>query len=148
MPMQPLLHCHWATPPQPLKSTAHVRRGMQRLQGGGVHLCAEPLPLPLLPHCPIGKGPRARTGPGRQGHFVVCVCVCVCAWACVGFVHVLARRLSKNLAVISQFTMHAHSLIYGSSQPASQIKAGSPPTAQILCWLLPSLQRHKNNKLM
>ena len=36
----------------------------------------------------------------------------------------------------------------GSSHPASQIKTGLPPAAQILCWLLPSLQRHKNNKLM
>jgi hypothetical protein len=32
--------------------------------------------------------------------------------------------------------------------PASQIKTDLPPAAQILCWLLPSLQKHKNNKLM
>ena len=35
-----------------------------------------------------------------------------------------------------------------SSHPASQIKTDVPPAAQILCWLLPSLQKHKNNKLM
>jgi len=33
--------------------------------------------------------------------------------------------------------------------PASQIKIDlAPPAAQILCLLLPSLQKHKNNKLM
>jgi len=31
--------------------------------------------------------------------------------------------------------------------PASQIKTDSPPAAQILCWSLPSLQKHKNYKL-
>ena len=36
----------------------------------------------------------------------------------------------------------------GSSHPASQIKTDLPTAAQILCWLLPSLQKHKNNKLM
>jgi hypothetical protein len=36
----------------------------------------------------------------------------------------------------------------GSSHPASQIKTGLPPAVQILCWLLPALQKHKNNKLM
>ena len=36
----------------------------------------------------------------------------------------------------------------GSSHPASQIKTDLPPAAQILCWSLPSLQKHKNNKLM
>jgi len=36
----------------------------------------------------------------------------------------------------------------GSSPPPSQIKTNLPPAAQILCWLLPSLQEHKNNKLM
>ena len=36
----------------------------------------------------------------------------------------------------------------GSSHPVSQIKTNLPPAAQILCWLLPSLQKHKNNKLM
>ena len=36
----------------------------------------------------------------------------------------------------------------GSSHPASQIKTDSPPAAQILCWLLPSLQKHDNSKLM
>jgi hypothetical protein len=35
-----------------------------------------------------------------------------------------------------------------SSHPASQINTDLPPAAQILCWLLPSLQKHKNNKLM
>ena len=36
----------------------------------------------------------------------------------------------------------------GSSHPASQIKTDLPTVAQILCWSLPSLQKHKNNKLM
>jgi hypothetical protein len=36
----------------------------------------------------------------------------------------------------------------GSSHPASQIKTDLPPAAQILCWLLPPLQKHKYNKLM
>ena len=33
-------------------------------------------------------------------------------------------------------------------QLASQKKTDLPPVAQILCWLLPSLQKHKNNKRM
>jgi hypothetical protein len=36
----------------------------------------------------------------------------------------------------------------GSSHPASQIKTDLPPAAQVLCWLLPSLQKHKKYKLM
>jgi hypothetical protein len=36
----------------------------------------------------------------------------------------------------------------GSSHPASQIKKDLPRAAQILCWLLSSLQKHKTNKLM
>jgi len=36
----------------------------------------------------------------------------------------------------------------GSSHPASQIKTDLPPAAHILCWLLLSLRKHKNNKLM
>ena len=36
----------------------------------------------------------------------------------------------------------------GSSHPASQIKTDLPPAAQILCWLLPALQKHRSNKLM
>ena len=36
----------------------------------------------------------------------------------------------------------------GSSHPASQIKTDLPTAAQILCWLLPLLQKHKNNKLV
>ena len=32
--------------------------------------------------------------------------------------------------------------------PASQIKTDLPPAAQILCWLLPALQKHRSNKLM
>ena len=36
----------------------------------------------------------------------------------------------------------------GSSHPASQIKTDLPPGAQIWCWLLPSLQKRKNNKLI
>ena len=31
----------------------------------------------------------------------------------------------------------------GSSHPASQIKTDLPPATQILCWLLPALQKHK-----
>jgi len=36
----------------------------------------------------------------------------------------------------------------GCSHYASQIKTDLPPAALILCWLLPALQKHKNNKLM
>ena len=32
--------------------------------------------------------------------------------------------------------------------PAFQIKTDLPPAAQILCWLLQTLQRHENNKLL
>jgi len=31
---------------------------------------------------------------------------------------------------------------------ASQMKTDLPTAAQIVCWLLPSLQKHKNNKLI
>jgi hypothetical protein len=36
----------------------------------------------------------------------------------------------------------------GSSHPASQIQTDLPPAAHTLCWLLQSLQKHKNNELL
>jgi hypothetical protein len=49
---------------------------------------------------------------------------------------------------ICRFLMKVLLFPNGSSHPASQIKTDLPPATQILCWLLPSLQKHKNNKLM
>ena len=56
------------------------------------------------------------------------------------------RMTMQNLQILKQ--LKAELFPNDSSHPASQIKTDLPPAAQILCWLLPSLQKHKNNKLM
>jgi len=56
------------------------------------------------------------------------------------------RMTMQNLQMLKQLKVKLFP--NGSSHPASQIMTDLPPVAQILCWLLPSLQKHKNNKLM
>ena len=56
------------------------------------------------------------------------------------------RMTMQNLQILEQLKLELFP--NGSSHPASQIKTYLPPAAQVLCWLLPSLQKHKNNKLM
>jgi hypothetical protein len=56
------------------------------------------------------------------------------------------REAMQNLQIPK--TAEVEQFPNGSPHPASQIKTDLPPAAQILCWLLPSLQKHKNNKLM
>jgi hypothetical protein len=56
------------------------------------------------------------------------------------------RMAMQNLQILKQLKVELFP--NGSSHPASQIKTNLPPAAQILCWLLPLLQKHKNNKLM
>ena len=59
------------------------------------------------------------------------------------------QRADDHASKISRFLEQLKVELFpnGSSHPASQIKTDLPPAAQILCWLLPSLQKNENNKL-
>jgi hypothetical protein len=56
------------------------------------------------------------------------------------------RMTMRNLQIAE--TAESRTVPNGFSHPASQIKTNLPPAAQILCWLLPSLQKHKNELIM
>jgi hypothetical protein len=56
------------------------------------------------------------------------------------------RMTMQNLQIPE--TVESRMFPNGSSRPTSQIQTDLPPAAQIWCWLLPALQKHKNNKLM
>ena len=56
------------------------------------------------------------------------------------------RMTIQNLQIPE--TAESRTVFNGSSHPASQLETELPPAAQNLCWLLPSLQEHKSNKLM
>ena len=56
------------------------------------------------------------------------------------------RMTMQNLQVTE--TAESRIVSNGSSHPASQIKTDLPPAAKILCWLLPSPQKHENDKLL
>jgi hypothetical protein len=57
------------------------------------------------------------------------------------------ERMAMQILQISE-TAESKIVSNGSFHPASQIKTDLPSAAQILCRLLPALQKHKNNKLM
>jgi hypothetical protein len=57
------------------------------------------------------------------------------------------KRMTTQILQIPE-TAESRKFPNGSFHPASQIKADLFPAAQILCWLLTSLQKHTKNKLM
>ena len=62
--------------------------------------------------------------------------------------HGLFFRSSGWPCKISRFLKQLKVKLFpnGSSHPASQIQTDLPPAAQIWCWLLPSLQKHKKQQ--
>jgi hypothetical protein len=53
------------------------------------------------------------------------------------------RMTMQNLQFLKQLKVEL--FLNGSSHPASQIKTDLRPAAQLLCWLLLSMQKHKNS---